>query len=516
MQGCALDILFVVPAFKPIMEEESIGTLILAKKAKLHGFSVEISRYWDVTADPKKDYLAFRDEYVKHILSLKPAIVSFYCRCGEYHICLDLSAEIKQFDSDVIVLFGGPQAELAAKDTLLSFSSVDFICCGEGENTIVPLLTELLSSSVKDSRLSIPGLAYRTDDGSVAQNKFPELLSDNYIRDYYYYDLIPERVLNNCKSMQIDVGRGCPFSCSYCSTKTFWKRKFRLRNIHDTIDEMVYVRDHYGVKYFDFMHDLFTLDKKRVVQFCEEIHNRFLDVEWSCDSRIDTIDENLIDIMVKSGLKHIFFGIETASPIMQTRINKNLNVSKCDSIIRYCIGRGVRVSTSFMYGFPEETDSDVDLTINMAFRYQYYGCSVFIHACRVMIGTELYNEHSNSLLLSPDIYYDQRVPGFHELYELISSHRQLFSHFCDLHYPLRQELRFLDTFRRILLEWSSVEFTRSCFNAEVVSLKLYRMFCEANMNLLTEKETGLCNHDPEVLKTIMENLFERINQELKR
>lgn len=138
------------------------------------------------------------------------------------------STKDKKIQSDVRIVFGGPQAELVAKETIKRFKFVDYVCCSEGEHTIVPLL-ELLNGKRKSSE--VEGLTYRDENNNVYQNHFPSFLDDNYIRGFEYYDLIPDQILRQCKSVQIDVGRGCPYCCTFCSTKTFWKRKYRLRKI---------------------------------------------------------------------------------------------------------------------------------------------------------------------------------------------------------------------------------------------------------------------------------------------
>ena len=225
------DIVFVVPAIKPRIKDESIGTLILAKKALLSGFNAKIVRWWEAAYSPKDNYTKFKDEIVRIILSHNPQIVSFYCRCEEYHICLDLSRVIKQLKNQTVIIYGGPQSELVAIETISRFPFVDYVCCSEGENTIIPLLDFVLNNDGSIPISSVKGLTYRNNKDIAVQNIFPDFLKDNYCRDYYYYDLIPQESFNDCDSMPIDVGRGCPFSCTYCSTKTFWKRKFRLRKI---------------------------------------------------------------------------------------------------------------------------------------------------------------------------------------------------------------------------------------------------------------------------------------------
>ena len=229
-----MDITFVVPAFKPKMKEESIGTLILAKKLLLHGYKVNIVRYWDIGVSPLYDYNLFRNQFVSHIVKKTPKIVSFYCRCEEYHICIDIAYHIKKISPSTKIVFGGPQAELVAKETISTFNFIDYICCSEGENTIIQFVDWIIQKNANSLFIrNIAGLTYRTDTNQIHQNTFPQLLPDNYTRPYSYFDLIPNNIWENTKSVAIDIGRGCPFACTFCSTKTFWKQKFRLRNIDE-------------------------------------------------------------------------------------------------------------------------------------------------------------------------------------------------------------------------------------------------------------------------------------------
>ena len=82
-------------------------------------------------------------------MSKHSKIVSFYCRCEEYHICIDLASRIKELSPSTKIVFGGPQAELVAKETIRRFESVDYVCCSEGENTITPLLNWIINKNAE-------------------------------------------------------------------------------------------------------------------------------------------------------------------------------------------------------------------------------------------------------------------------------------------------------------------------------------------------------------------------------
>lgn len=436
----SVDILFVTPSMVPDMRQESIGTLILAKKALEHQYKVAIVRFWE--AD-RNNYYKFAEEICNRIIAHNPKIVSFYCRGSEYHILIDLARRIKNKTLETIVVFGGPQAELVSEDTLKHFPYVDYICCGEGENTIVPLLDLILRKNEDFTIQKIPGLVYRKTNGNIVKNKMPNLLPDNYSRSYLYYDLVPEHVINNSKSVTIDVGRGCPFSCTFCSTKTFWKQKYRLRDLSNTIYEIDYVVTHFGNKLFSFSHDLFTVNKNRVLDFCNQIIKTGLNIKWTCSARIDCIDENLIEEMAHAGLVGIYYGIESGSERMQKIINKNLCIQHCVDIVKCSIKNRVSVTASFIYGFPDETYDDLNKTLELIHQLMTIGANVQLHYLTFEKGSKLYDDYKQDLSCSCIEQHNEF--GVEELLPEIQKYPEIFSSFWNYSSIIRNEMKFLNT-----------------------------------------------------------------------
>ena len=445
------DIVFVTPSYKPLLSQESIGTLILAKKVKLANYSVRIIRFWEANMD---DYDGFRNSLSSLILQYNPKIVSFYCRGSEYHIIIDVASLIKDVSSNIKIVFGGPQAELTAEETLNGFKCVDYICCGEGETTIVPLVDMIVKYDASSQFAStIPGLVYRDGEGNVHKNPNPQFLPDNYEHDYNYYELIPPQVLSKSRTISIDVGRGCPYSCTFCSTKTFWKRNFRLRSIGDTVLEMRYIKTMFGDKVYSFTHDLFTANKSRVLVFCKLIHESELKINWSCSSRIDCIDEYCIDQMVSSGLVAIYFGIETGSARMQKLISKKLDIKQCKEVVGYSIKKGVAVTASFIYGFPEESYDDLEETLSVIHELLTMGADVQLHCLDFERGSVLYERYRDSLVFDRDKF--SAVFGSGSLSNLVESHSEIFSNYFDYPTELRKQMKYLDIIHAIGKEYPS-------------------------------------------------------------
>ena len=436
------DVVFVTPSYAPSLDQESIGTLILAKKLELAGYSIRIVRFWEASM---KMYDDFKKDICEKILSTHPKIVSFYCRGIEYHIMVDLARELKSFSSNLYILFGGPQAELVGEETLNQFLYVDFVCCGEGENTIVPLVDSILE--YKSTLDRIPGLMFRNENGNVIKNQYPTFIPDNYYHDYNYYNLIPKSILLNSQIVTIDVGRGCPFACTFCSTKSFWKQKFRLRNLRDILIEIDYVKNNFGNKIFSFSHDLFTANKYRVIDFCNIIESIGYSIKWTCSSRVDCIDYETIDRMVSSGLVGIYYGIETGSSRIQKLINKNINIQHCIDIVNYSTKKKITVITSFIYGFPEETEEDLEQTFILVHKLMSIGADVQLHSLQFERGTLIFEKYRDCLIFSRDC-----VPttfGVDSLMPNIKKNLDLFSVFGDYPSQLRNNIKHLNTLHSI-------------------------------------------------------------------
>lgn len=106
------------------------------------------------------------------------------------------------------------------------------------------------------------------------------------------------------------------------------------------------------------LNDLFTINKKRVIDFCKEMTKRKINLKWKCMGRIDQIDEEMIDKMQKSGCIQISFGIESLNQKSLDRINKEINIHKIKKAIKACHDVGILVTLYFILGFPWETKKD--------------------------------------------------------------------------------------------------------------------------------------------------------------
>lgn len=478
-----VDVLFITPTETDNVLKESVGTLLLSTILREKGVQVEILPFCSI-GNPTHLH-DFLDTAIDMICRKQPKIVSFYTRSDTYHIMLKLSERIKKQMSCYIV-FGGPQADITAKETLEEIPYVDFICCGEGETTVYPFFSSLLNGKPD---LSVRGLVYRSG-GQIIANPRPELIADLDSLPLLDYSVFSSDArLDNRVRFPIDVGRGCPFGCTYCSTKTFWGRKYRLKSPARIVKELKHYHDQFGVTHFVFQHDMFTMNRKLVMETCRLIQALDFTATWSCSARVDCIDEDLIDVMAASGLRNIYLGVETGSPRMQKLINKNLNLDKVIKILSYIHSKNIRITTSFMFGFPEETEEDISQTISLVVEIlKIRKIVIQMHLCAFLPGTALFEQYKERLVPATSFSDMTGTAGVEECADLIQSHPQLFMYFNEYKTELRTKMQFLPIFVYVFqaLRTAYLYFAEKYPKDRLI--EMYLDFAEGNKDILTASD----------------------------
>ncbi len=441
------DVVFITPNMKGEIAEEVIGTLQLATILKQAGITCDILQFFRIGS--LSSFTGFLDSAMQMLEERAPKIVSFYTRCDSYHIDIRLAQCIKERWPEVYVVFGGPQSDITSTETVEQLACVDFVCCGEGETTVYPFFSSLLQGSPD---LTVPGLVYRKN-GAVEKNPRPVLIQELDtlpLIDYSFFRFIKHDIRSDRVYFPIDVGRGCPFACTYCSTKTFWGRKYRLKSPQRILKEVQAAYDKFGVTRFVFAHDMFTLNRDKVIETCNLLRTLDFPVEWKCSARLDCIDRELVDIMVDAGMIRIFIGIETGSPRMQKLINKNLKLDNVVETLSYLKEKGVSTTASFIHGFPDETEEDLSQTLCLIRELlKLKTVDVQTHLCTFLSGTEL-SERFLPVMTRADQYSD--VTGnfaVAECEQMIEAHPDLFLHMLEYKSDFRTRLRHFKLFVRM-------------------------------------------------------------------
>ena len=108
----------------------------------------------------------------------------------------------------------------------------------------------------------------------------------------------------------------------------------------------------YGFRGFNLVHDMFTVDRRKVVAFCEAMIQADEGFKWSCSARTDCVDEELLELMARAGCDGVFFGVESGSKRMQRIIDKDLDPEQARSAVEIAERLGISTTVSTIVGFP--------------------------------------------------------------------------------------------------------------------------------------------------------------------
>jgi radical SAM superfamily enzyme YgiQ (UPF0313 family) len=326
-----------------------IGLLSLGTVLKNNGFDVEI---YDVNKHTTLE--EHIQQSALEISSRSPDFIGFTSICNFYPMTIQLAQRTALYTGNAKILLGGPQAALTAEETLKAFPWIDLVVRCEAEQTITPILNAL---GQNEPLRSIPGVSYRERGQIVSTaNPTPIDLDDLPLIDYRLF-----KCLEKHEIIPVEVGRGCPFNCTFCSTSPYWFKRFRIFNQERVLAQIKELYEQ-GYRKFGLLHDIFTLDRNWVEHFCRQLIERDMRILWRCSSRLDCLDEELISLMRQSGCQSIYLGIETGSKRLQKIIHKDLDLDRVFPTVSALKKAEIATTVSFITGFPEERKEDVQET----------------------------------------------------------------------------------------------------------------------------------------------------------
>jgi anaerobic magnesium-protoporphyrin IX monomethyl ester cyclase len=271
---------------------------------------------------------------------------------------------------------------------VLEHEPVDGVVIGEPELTVSELAEKDLSG--------VKGIAFKRD-GEVVKNPEREFMDLSMLPPpaWDLVDLSNYRVpVYGSKYVLVTTGRGCPFGCSFCVSHPYYGRTYRRRRVGDIINEVKYALS-LGVRDFFFFAETFTLDKGHVLELCDALISEGINVRWLCNSRVDTVDGEMMSKMREAGCWMISFGLESSSQKILDNVNKGVKVEDSRKAVESAHKAGLAAVGHFIFGLPGETKQTVEDTIRFSLELpldfaEYYVATPFP-------GSRLYDELEDRL-----------------------------------------------------------------------------------------------------------------------
>lgn len=293
-----------------------------------------------------------------------PDIVALTAKTLGWPAVIEIAQMVRATKPNALIVVGGPQLSIYAEESL-SWECFDLAVVGDGEDTLLEICDRIESGS---EWTDIQGTYARLSNGDVIKNPPRPLSKDINKYPMTAWDLMPMsdyHCLTLLKPFATMVTtRGCPWHCGYCSQ--VYSEKLRFRDVGLVVDEMEYLVKNYGIKEIVFFDETFTIGKKRMRKFSEEILRRDLKVKFNIRARVDTVDRDVVRLLKRAGLRSIHMGVEAGTDRVLKIMNKQITRAQTIEAFRICREEGVDTRGYFMVGYYDAAPQDVEDMIDFA------------------------------------------------------------------------------------------------------------------------------------------------------
>jgi radical SAM superfamily enzyme YgiQ (UPF0313 family) len=308
------------------------------------------------------------------------------------------------------VVIGGSHAS-ALPELTLDETQADYIVIGEGELSFLELVNRIERNESVDN---IKGIVSKTNKTLLKRDLIENIdllpFPDWVQVDPRYYKKAPHGgLIKSFPVAPITSSRGCPYSCTFCASPSFWDRRIRFRSPENVVDEIEYLVKGFGVKEIHFEDDNLTLKRNHIEDICRLILKRNLKINWATPNgvRADTLDRELLKLMKKSGCYFIAFGIESGSQDILNRIKKKTSLETIEKAANLARKMGIITQGFFIFGLPGETEQTIKETIRFAKRIALDKAQFLL--LDVLPGSELWEELTREHALSWDYHSYQEA-----------------------------------------------------------------------------------------------------------
>ncbi|MGA1794515.1 MAG: B12-binding domain-containing radical SAM protein [bacterium] len=269
------------------------------------------------------------------------------------------------------VMVGGPHASIRPED-FVDYS--DYIVIGEGEKVVLDIIEENVANKILQGE--------KIED----LDSLPRPAWDKFVRLPYDWG---DKWVNSYPIFTLNTSRGCPFNCKFCSVKGIWGKDYRSMSAKRIYNDILHLKENYRAECIYFREDNFTLNRERIVALCNMLIKNYIDVDWICETRADSlVDSKFVSLMAKAGCRAFYIGVESGSQRMLDFMKKGITTEQIIKAFENAHRANIKTYASLIYGVPTETKKDIELTNKLIKKIKpdFIGKNVFVG----LPGSELY------------------------------------------------------------------------------------------------------------------------------
>lgn len=342
----------------------SLGLGYLAAVLEGEGYEVRVI---DATIG-----LPAHEELLSSLKKEGPQIIGITATTAAFVNMKKTAEDIRKILPSAIIVAGGAHVTAAAEYTM-SFSCFDAAVLGEGEITFLELVREIERHGL-DNLENIDGLIYRKQ-GMLMRTRPRRFIQDLDRLPYPARHLQPplasyQPTPASCRRLPLATmitSRGCPSECVFCDRAVFGS-SYRERSVADIIGEIEELIHRFGAREIRFFDDTFTLNTKRVLEFCRVLQDRKIKIPWTCLTKAACVSEEVFRSMKKAGCWQVLFGLESGDERILRLLGKGNTLAQNEKAVRLAKRAGLGVRADFIVGTPEETPESLMRTLRFALR----------------------------------------------------------------------------------------------------------------------------------------------------
>ncbi len=368
------------------IQSPPIGLYYVAATLKERGHAVTVCNWHD-----RRDGLGGIEAELR---DARPQIVGLSIVHANRWGGIDIARAAKRVDPGVTTVFGGVGAAHLWAHLLGQFPEIDYVVTGEGEIAFADLSAGIEAGD-RAGIEAIAGIAYRRG-GRPVRTAGQRLIAD--------LDALPMPA-RHFDLNHLALTRGCVSDCAFCGSPALWGRRVRSHSAGYFVDQLAALHRR-GRRFVHVSDDTFTLNRRRAVEVCRGIIDRKLnDVSWTAISRVDAVDEEVLEWMRRAGCIQISYGVESGSAEIRLRLNKKISDEEIRLAFALTQRYGIMARAYFIYGCPGESQTTILETVELMRAIKPLGAVFYI--LDLFPGTKLYAEMQHRLGLSDDIWLER-------------------------------------------------------------------------------------------------------------
>jgi len=300
--------------------------------------------------------------FVAEVERFKPDVLGIGTTTMTFYDAWLAAKSAKEALPGLIVVLGGPTTSVYPKETI-QHDCFDFLLEGEGDIRFTELVNLI---ATKCSVADVKGLYY-VENGEVVYTGSTDFIEDlnslpipnRHLTDYnaYFSALTKRRPATNMMT-----SRGCPFPCTFCDRMG---KSFRPRSVENVLAEMSNCVD-MGIQEIAIYDDTFTIQRERVIAICQGIIDEGWDFIWNIRTRLDVMDQEMLDMLKKAGCSRIHYGLEAGNEEIRNQVlRKEFKQTVVKDIFDMTHDAGIETYTYLMIGSPGEGEKEIQDTIDL-------------------------------------------------------------------------------------------------------------------------------------------------------